>query len=587
MANEFYALIGVTPTETPEAIRKAYFRALRQYTAEKEPLRHQELRQAYQVLSDPAARKEYDSRQQGQGEVGKLLEAGNAALNREELPEAERHFKRALALSPESVEAKSKLALVAFRRDDHAKAVQLLGELVKANPDHLPVQVENGWVNLVTVIAATEDTPEGMRPEHKRMLLSAQSSFDRCISLEPSNRAGYMGRAKVEYYRNNFAGAETWARKAIDCDDRNDFEDFDSLHMVMECRVLQANIDGAVQIIEEVRKVVPDQPEMRAFAAERLAGVGLQLMKAKFFPAAVAVLKACSSIAPQHDGITELVRVNLHAAQAHEELERLKDDPAIPKPVWGLGVLAVGIYTDEFESEQRKDQFFQNVLSALDSIPAHMTRDALQRMRQRYPNIWQCNDKLLGEVLRVASENASSQLVSQQQQGCFASETAVITPAGRFPISSVRVGDMVLGFDPTLGPVWGTVESVRRVRRRLTYVRTDLAVVRVTPDHLFLSAARGLVAARRLYPGEHILAVDGTAATRTVVREVGHASGEVEDAYNLYLDSASNFVAGGLCTCSFGFLPNLRDGVRRLRYAAGGLTRGDRLPASRNGLHPA
>lgn len=587
MANELYDLIGVTPTEPPEAIRKAYFRALRQYTAEKDPLRHQELRQAYQVLSDPVARKEYDSRQQGQGEVGRLLESGNAALNREELAEAERHFKRALALSPDSVEAKSKLALVAFQRDDHARAVQLFGELVKANPDNMVVQVENGWVNLLTVVAATDNSPEDMRPEHKRMLLGAQRSFDRCIALEPSNRAGYMGRAKIEYYRNDFAAAETWARKAVECDDLHDFEDFDSLHMVMECRVLQANIDGAVRIIEEVRKVVPDQPEVQAFAAEKLAGVGLQLMNAKVFPAAVAVLKACSSIAPQHEGITELVRVNLHAAEAHEELERMKEDPGIPKPVWGLGVLAVGMYTDEFESEQLQQQFFQTVLSALDEVPAHMIRDALQRTRRRYPNIWQCNDTLLGEVLRVASDNASSQLVSRQQQGCFAGETTVITPGGRFPISSVCVGDLVLGFDPKLGPVWGTVESVRRIRCSLTYVRTDNEVVRVTPNHLFLSATRGLVAARGLYPGEQILAVDGTGAViRTVVRDVGRASEVVEDAYNLYLNSASNFVAGGLCTCSFGFLPTLRDGVRRVRYAVSGLWRG-RPPMPHNGLHLA
>jgi hypothetical protein len=399
------------------------------------------------------------------------------------------------------------------------------------------------------------------------MLLGAQNSFDRCIVLEPSNRAGYMGRARVEYYREDFAAAEVWARKAVDCGNRRDFEDFDALYLVMECSVLQAKVDVALKVVDEIRRIVPDQAEVRDFAAERLARVGLQLMNAKVFGAAVSVLQACSAIAPQHEGISNLVRVNLLAAQAHQELERLQNDSAIPKPVWGLGLLAVGMYTGEFESEHAKDQFKQNVFSALGEIPPHVIRDALQRIQQRYPNIWQCNDKYLGEVLRIVSEGARSQLAAKKEQGCFSADTPVITPRGRVPICNLRQGDVVLGFEPATGAVWGTVEALRCVRRPLMSIRTDLGTVRVTSGHLFLSVARGRVAAGSLYVGETVSAVDASGDVVLVtIQEVLPASTSSEMAYNVYLDSTSNFVAGSLCVCSYGFLPGLRDALRRLRY---------------------
>ena len=576
MANELYSLLDAPPSATTAELRKAYFRALRVHTAEKDPVRHQELRQAYAVIGEPESRKEYDSRQESGGEVGRLLDAGNAALVNEDLADAERNFKRALALSPDSVAAKSQLARTAFRREDFPKALRLYGELAASNPDNLEVQVENGWVNLARVIAETSNAPDSMGSGHKRMLVAARSAFDRCVALEPSNRAGYMGRAKIEYYREDFEAAERWGRKAIDCDDVKDFEDFDSLHFVMECCVLQNKVDDAVRVISEVRDIVPEQDEVRIYAAERLAQVGFQLMTAKAFGAAVVVLKACAAIAPDHEGIGELVRVNLHASQAHEELERLNSDPSIPKPVWGLAVWAVGTFTDEFESEEVKDELFQNVLTGLDMVPPTLLRSALVRVQQRYSNVWNTQDKVFNQVLELAREASSHQdhLVRQQQQGCFGAETQVVTPSGSVAIATIQVGDTVLGLDPGRGPMWCTVRRVRKVQRALLLLETTTAQVRVTPGHLIHVAGHRLVAAGKLRPGEELVVAaheghEGRAAVVSVVE----GSTEPEDCFNLYLDRAGSFiVAGGLCTSSYGWLPGVRAELLRVRMAFGAVS---------------
>lgn len=575
MANELYSLLNAPPSSAAPELRKAYFRALRVHTAEKDPVRHQELRQAYAILGEPASRKEYDSQQEGGGEVGRFLDAGNAALANENLANAERNFKRALALAPDSVVAKSQLARTAFRREDFPKALRLYGELASSNPNNLDVQVDQGWVNLARVMVETSNAPDSMGSQHKRMLVAARSAFDRCIAVEPSNRAGYMGRGKIEYYREDFAAAERWGRKAVDCDDVKDFEDFDSLHFVMECCVLQNKVDDAVRVISEVRNLVPEQDEVRLYAAERLAQVGFQLMEAKAFGAAVAVLKACAAIAPDHEGIAELVRTNLHASQAQDELDRLNSDSSIPKPVWGLALWAVGTFTDQFESEQVQDELFQSVLAGLDMVPPSVLVSALVRVQQRYSNVWSTQDKVFRQVLDLARESSrhQNQLVRHQQQGCFGAETEVVTPSGAVSIAAIRVGDTVLGLGPGhgRGPIWCTVRRIRKVRRPLLLLETTSTQVRVTAGHLIHVTERKLVAAGKLRPGQELLlaAHEGHAA---VVSVVG-GSTEAEDCFNLYLDRAGSFVvSGGLCTSSYGWLPGVREALLRARLAVGAVS---------------
>jgi tetratricopeptide (TPR) repeat protein len=574
MSNELYSLLDAAPSATTKELRKAYFRALRVHTAEKDPVRHQELRQAYAVLGEPESRKEYDSQQGGGGEVGRLLDAGNADLAKEDLANAERNFKRALALAPESVVAKTQLARTAFRREDYSKALRLYGELANSNPDSLEVQVENGWLHLARVIDSTSNSPGSMGSEQKRMLVAARSSFDRCIAVEPSNRAGYVGRGKIEYYREDFAAAERWGRKAIDCDDVRDFEDFDSLHFVMECCVLQNKLDDAVRVIAEVRDLVPQQDEVRVYAAERLAQVGFRLMEVKAFGAAVAVLKACAAIAPDHEGIAELVSANLHASEAHEELDRLKSDPSIPEPVWGLALWGVGTFTDEFESERVQDELFQNVLAGLDMVPPATLRSALIRIQQRYSNVWNTQEKVFGQVLDLAKESSrqQNQMVrhhQQQQQGCFGAETEVVVPRGSAPIATVQVGDTVLGLDPGRGPVWCTVRRVRRVRRPLLILETTRARVRVTSGHLIHLTDSRLVPAGRLRTGDTLALAgqDGIGGSAVVLSLAGDSAGP-DDCFNIYLDRAASFVlSGGLCTSSYGWMPAARAALLRVRVA--------------------
>jgi tetratricopeptide (TPR) repeat protein len=406
MANEYYSIIGVDPGADAGAVRKAYFRALREHTAEKDPIRHQELRRAYEVVGDEERRKEYDGLQVGGGEVARWMEQGNTAYGDEKWPEAEKAFKRALAISPDYLPARLQLARSVALGGDRVRAAVILRQVAAAT-DVLEVHSELGWIALSHVVVDTKNEPVNMEKEHKRLLLTAKEAFDRCIQLAPTNRVGYFGRAKVEYYREDFATARTWARKAAAADGKADFEDFPALSLVVETHVLQGQAELAAAVIREIQAITPPQPEVRAYAVEQFIRLGMMMMKAKAFRPAVEIFTACRGFLPEEPHLKDLVDANLTAANGWSEFERAKEDEQLLPVTRGLAVWAVGLYCGEFEDEAASEKFFDNVAEALDTFPAWQIAAQLRHLRDRYPAIWKCQDKLLPQMLAAVDGSGS------------------------------------------------------------------------------------------------------------------------------------------------------------------------------------
>src|SRR5688572_11677829 len=87
--SNFYQVLEIEPSADAHAVKKAYFRLMRKYPPETHPEQFMKLREAYEVLSDPEARKEYDSMSSGGEGAAEELRLATDAIEAGRFPEAQ------------------------------------------------------------------------------------------------------------------------------------------------------------------------------------------------------------------------------------------------------------------------------------------------------------------------------------------------------------------------------------------------------------------------------------------------------------------------------------------------------------------
>src|SRR3954449_7797886 len=100
----FYEALGVGKDADERAIKKAYFTLVRKYPPETHPEEFKKIREAYEVLSNPVSRKDYDSVDEydNYGEqISARRKVGMEAMDRGDYRAAQKEFVEVLRLQPQ------------------------------------------------------------------------------------------------------------------------------------------------------------------------------------------------------------------------------------------------------------------------------------------------------------------------------------------------------------------------------------------------------------------------------------------------------------------------------------------------------
>jgi tetratricopeptide (TPR) repeat protein len=390
MSNELYTILNVSPQVDAKELRQAYFKALKQYPPDQHPAKHQEIRKAYETLGDEDKRKEYDALQKDDGVIGALLKEANELYQKDKYQEAEKPCKKAVVLAPDSINAKLLLGKIYFHLDEYTKSQNLLAECLSEKPNDFNLNEEIGYVMYASVYHETKDEPKNLSKITKTRLVIAQNCFDKCIEIAPANRAGYIGRARIEKYLTEYKKAITWVNKAINCDDKHDWEDFDSFVFLIDLYVYDGNLPKIIETIEYVVKLVPNTADHKTYAAERIMKIAAALYKADLFEVSYKMSTACLKIDPKHEGILKFHKHTSTLYFSNLECKQIQNDSSVPKILETFMLWGYFHVHDEFDSDEQAKKMLSNLVDLIfNQYTDLQLKRELQSIKKKYPNLWE------------------------------------------------------------------------------------------------------------------------------------------------------------------------------------------------------
>lgn len=281
-ADDLYARLDVEQSASIDEIKQAYRRLLRQYPPERAPEEFKRIREAYETLTDPEARHEYDH--QPDPAIQRMLDQAFAAMGREEYPTAERLFKQVLIQQPDLAFARNHLGLCFLYQERAEEAVEQFERLMRTEPHAAYIFGNAGHAYLMA-----------------KRLPNAERAFRYAIDLGAEDSAGYfVGLANVYVEQRRLGDAKRMLEDAIRADGRVDFEDLQYFTKLLEVHILDRDLDGTESVLERVERIVSDQ-EQAQYVAWKLGKLAQDLVRMRGFRYA-ALFAATAERLQKQDG---------------------------------------------------------------------------------------------------------------------------------------------------------------------------------------------------------------------------------------------------------------------------------------------
>lgn len=412
MTARLYEVLRVEETADGTAIKRAYFRLVRQFPPDTEPEKFKQIRQAYDTLSDEKARQNYDAQSKYGDRLKNLFAAAEKELEAEDWEAAARSFKRIIIMNPQEHSARNSLALCYAHMETFEKAIGVLNDLLKDVQD-VPLY----WKNRAMIQMAWWETKEHGGDSGKILEL-VREDLAQAIALEAFNQEPYRLIATTYMKEKRYGEAEQWLEKAISADGKLDLSDLDLLFTLSEVYLLSGQVNRIESVVNRISGFVPDSEEARGYVAFRFGKIAEELWDVKAFRVAHEFLKAaCHFGSDEH--LVNWRQLADTVSHAEQEFDTLRNDARIPN---GLIRAAAIFYLDATgqyeESQTQRKATFDNILQELCQYTGASIVNAVNILKNDHRHLYKLNTNYFDSI-----QEAFANLVKKQQQessgGCF------------------------------------------------------------------------------------------------------------------------------------------------------------------------
>jgi curved DNA-binding protein CbpA len=381
-----YETLGVPPSADEKEIKRAYFQLVRKHTPDKDPLVHQQIREAYEVLSDPAKRSSYDSQGRHGDRVQALVTQAEVMLREGQLAKGETLLKEALVLDPACHQASNRLAVCWLLQGRADQGTALLERLTKEHPDESLY-----WMNLGH--ARLDKMGGEVRSDQ---LIAALMAFREAVRLDSTRSDAHMMIAEIFLQRKNFEGALSSAEDALRVHGGKDLGDLDAHLLVVWVNLLLGRREPMASSIASIEQITRDEPEARAFAAEALSRMG-DAARGGLLVFPRMLLEAAHRLVP-HD-IEK--KSQLAALVGTEGIEgcysKYRLEPGVPAAFRRLVDVLYRVHSGGGPDDAEIDRSMRHIEEDIAQKPEAFTK-AVEQLRDKYAPLYKLEPQLFDQI---------------------------------------------------------------------------------------------------------------------------------------------------------------------------------------------
>lgn len=293
MANEkkqdLYQVLGIDKSADERAIKKAYFALVRKYPPETHPEEFKKIREAYEVLSNPTSRKDYDSVAEydkyGE-EISIRLKAGMEAMDQGDFVNAQRAFHEVLRMQGNLHFARDLLGMAYLNNNQPAEALAQFDALVQAQPENAVYSLHKGYAH-----------------HHMKQYGPAMTAYRQARKLDEVDTRVLVAMADCLAEQKQYEAALEELDKAVAMDGKVDFDDFVFFMRKVQIQLLRNRADLAEVELDQIFKILPEDPDARKYVATRLASLAADLFAMKRSVDANRLLKRCKELDPSRKSL--------------------------------------------------------------------------------------------------------------------------------------------------------------------------------------------------------------------------------------------------------------------------------------------
>ena len=345
-----YSILGVTDTASGAEIKKAYFDLVRIHRPEQSPQEFKCLKDAYDLLSNPRQRREYDQTLRYGSEVERLLEAAVEKIE-EEPAQAARLCKQAIVLAPDKLEPRHLLINVLMGAKEYESAEAELRRLTKMLP-----QNASAFFQLSRCLWLQDNNAE------------AEIEGLHSLSLHHYDLETYRLLSWIYVDLGSAEKAIDILERAIQVDRKEDFQDVHTLLDILKICVAEQNEPAILRTTQRLYATIPeDDANRKDFLASSLYDLAGDYFQKQNYVCSHRLLRCIDQEQITDPELRESVEeMDCHAGACTDAVRMLKNE-VMPESLKSYLYYSFFDEGDEITEAQRS--------SVLDTLLVEIERD--------------------------------------------------------------------------------------------------------------------------------------------------------------------------------------------------------------------